>query len=125
MAVSKRYRFISVALCPALYEWSVIRPEQSTGLGNRRLTPADYQPVIGSRVTFRWKDYPHGGKKRKMTLAALRTLLESTHQRATVPLSLFRGVTRSIPPVKRPSHFHLRPRRRVRDICLRRGERAR
>jgi hypothetical protein len=25
---------------------------------------------LGERVTFRWKDYAHGGKQRKMTLSA-------------------------------------------------------
>jgi hypothetical protein len=34
-------------------------------ISNHRLLAFD-----GERVTFRWKDYSHGGKQRKMTLAA-------------------------------------------------------
>jgi putative transposase len=39
-------------------------------ISNHRLLSFDGQQVAGQQVAFRWKDYAHGNKKRKMTLTA-------------------------------------------------------
>jgi hypothetical protein len=45
------------------------RYTQRIAISNHRLLAFD-----GERVTFRWKDYAHGGKQRMMTLAAIEFL---------------------------------------------------
>ena len=45
--------------------------DQADLQGKRALVRVDFNvPMEDGKVTFRWKDYAHGGKKRKMTLAA-------------------------------------------------------